>query len=217
MVEDFASALAARGLLGHVHLQLGVFVRLKLAALDVLDPPMGDDIIYAHALVGVRIQHLQHDASQRRRADAHVESLAVGIVSLCNGGVLVVLPIPLVPARHELVVVEVAGLSPGPDGTAKGHVDHDNGHAPHVQGSRIVVALLLKHLGGNVGFAAAETGGTEADLTHVLTTLATGFAKAWVGAAKDFGDAKVGNLQLAVARDEQVLELNVSVSDAVGM
>lgn len=113
--------------------------------------------------------------------------------------------------------MQVAGFSPGPNGTAKSHVDHNNGRAPHVQGSRVVVCIFQKHFGRNIRLAATDARAAEPDLAHVLTTLAAGFAKAGVSAAKDFGNAKIGDFQLAVLCDEQVLELDVTMGDAVGM
>lgn len=219
VTKDFASALAAVILLGHVNCLLGVVVRLDLAALNVLDPTIVDDLVNADAAVRIRVEHLQQNPSQGWGIDADVESLAVGVVRVGDGGVFfsLVLLVPLVPASHQLVVVEVASLGSRPNGTAKGHVNHDNGRAPHVKGSRVVRPLLEEHLGRDIGLAAAQARAAEADLAHVLTTLAAGFAKARVGAAEDLGNAKVGNLELAVLCDEQVLELDVTMGNAIGV
>lgn len=102
MTEDLAPALAAVILLGHIDHNLGIIVRLELATLDILDPSIGDDLVDADTAVGIRVEHLQQNASQGRRVDADIESVAVGIVRLRNDSVFffLVLLVPLIPARH---------------------------------------------------------------------------------------------------------------------
>lgn len=102
MTEDLASALAAVILLGHIDHNLGIIVRLELAALDILDPSIGDDFVDADTAVGIRVEHLQQNASQRRRVNTDIESVTVGVVRIRDDSVLffLVLLVPLIPARH---------------------------------------------------------------------------------------------------------------------
>ena len=125
--------------------------------------------------------------------------------------------VPLVPASHQLVVVQVTWFGTGPDTTAKGHVDHNDGRAPDIQSTGVIGFLLGENLGRDVGFTAADAGRAKSNVTHILTTLTAGFTQARVRTRKDFRYTKVGNLELAIRGDEQVLKLDVSMSDAIGV
>ena len=109
----------------------------------------------------------------------------------------------------------VALLGPRPNGSAKRQVDHDNGSAPHVESSRVVRAVLCQHLWCDVRLAAADARRAEAYFAHVLAALAAGLAQARVRPGKHLGDAEIGDLELAVFGEQQVLQLDVAVGNAI--
>lgn len=126
---------------------------------------------------------------------------------------------PLLPSLEQLSVLRVSlDLSLTPDISSKSHVNHDNRRAPHIETSRVILSLLQEHLRCRVWLAATHARLAQADFgAHALATLAASFSEAGVVASEDFGDTKVGDLELAVFGDEKVLEFDVAVGNTVAV
>ena len=75
--------------------------------------------------------------------------------------------------------------------------------------------FLRKHLWGNVWQAATDPRRTKPDFIHVLATLSTSRTQTRMDAAEHLRDTKVGNLDMPLIRKEQVLQLDVTMGDAI--
>lgn len=221
MAENLLGALLGSAL-GSIDDQDRVIVALELAALDVLDPSVVDDLADGGTLLGVGVEHHQQHPTQRGWVDHHVEWIVSGVVVLGNGCQSIrVFGVPLVERLDQFVVLIslvlriVMGLVPQ-IGT-KYERNQDDGGTPDVEASGVVFLVLGQHLGGDVGLATADARIAQADFAHLSAALSAGLSGARMYAGEDFRDAEVCNLQLAVLGDEQVLELDVPMCDAVSV
>lgn len=100
--------------------------------------------------------------------------------------------------RQEVLVVGVLCGRGAEGNTLVDHAVVDNTTGPDINTAGIVL-LGLEFLGGNIGFGAAET------LGQVGLCLPAH--------AEDIRDSKVGNLEVTLVVEQQVLRLDVSVCD----
>jgi len=193
-----------------------------LAAFDVLDPTVVDNVSDGASLIGVGVEHLKKHAPQSWWLDHDVKRFDKGVIGLGDDGPLgvSVLLIPFLPPADEQRVVgttAVADVGLRPDGPAKYEVEHDNGRAPDVYAARVIITSLLEHLGSHVRRAAADAGRAAAYFSHVLAALTSGLPQPRVGTREHLRDAKVCDLESAVAGKKQVLELDIAMCDAIGV
>lgn len=195
-----------------------VLEALGAATVYVLDACRVHNLADRDALLGERMQHLENEALDRRRIDETEEfaTLRVAIRSVGDLAVGVRLQ-PLVPAFLEGGIVLVICFGGLPGASAKGHGQEDDGAGPDVEGPWIVLAILRKHLGGDVGETTTDTGLREAGLAHILATLSAGFPKAGMFTTEDFSNTKIGDLEVAILVQEQILEFDVAVRYTVRM
>ena len=79
MAEDLLGLVKPVYLSGVDH-QQRVVVGFELAALHVLHPAIVEHLADADALIGIGVQHLQHQAAQRWRVHSNVQGQAAWVV-----------------------------------------------------------------------------------------------------------------------------------------
>lgn len=199
-----------------------VAVVLRCAALDGAHSRSLEHLAHGDAALGVRAEHADHEALDGRVIQPLEGGRGLGGRVLCVGGGVVAREVavrvagePVVPVAEVRGVLDVIVGVCGAPGDLAGEVEEGDGAGPDVHGTRVVGPLLREHLGRDVRPAAADARLAEAHLAHVDAALALRGAHARVFAGEDLGDAEVGDLEVAFAVEEQVLQLDVAVGDAV--